>query len=192
MGGCLTLMALAKGQADRFAGCVLSAPMFGVRTGKTSPAAARMMARLNSLFGRAGGYVQNDPGRPFDDTFEGNPLTHDRRRYARQHAQLKACPDLALGAPTWGWLDFAFQATDELARAGSLDGVKLPVVVCSASEDKLVDNASQKAVTDRLPDGRFVPVAGAEHEILMETDDIRASFWAEFDALAEKTAPSRS
>lgn len=189
MGGCLTLLALAKGRAGRFAGCVLSAPMLAVRTGKTKPNTARLRARFHGLIGQGGNYVQNNPGKPFDDSFEGNPLTHDRRRFARQHDQLKACPDLALGAPTWGWLEFALNATAELARPGALREVTLPVVVCSAADDKLVDNQGQKAVADGLPQGRFIVIPGAEHEILMETDDIRALFWAEFDALADKQAP---
>lgn len=192
MGGCLTLLALAKGQARRFAGCVLSAPMLAIRTGDVPVAAARVLAKVNCLLGKAGGYVRDDPGKPFDETFEGNPLTHDRARYARQHAQLKACPDLALGAPTWGWLDFAFQATGALSRPGALSSVALPVIILSAAEDKLVDNSGQEIIAAQLPKGRFVSVPGAEHEILMETDDLRARFWTQFDALADQVAPRPS
>ena len=183
MGGCLTLLALARGQAHRFAGAILSAPMFGVRTGKTRPAVAKGMAIWQCLTGRGGRYVQDDPGKPFDRTFEGNVLTHDAARFSRQRDQIDACPDLALGAPTWGWLAFAFKATAVLARPGALRDVQIPVVVCSAGEDALVDNVAQQAVTEALPQGRFVVVRGAAHEILMETDDLRDQFWAEFDAL---------
>jgi len=186
MGGCLTLLALAKGQAPRFAGAVLSAPMFGVRTGNTAPPVAKAMALFQRLTGRGGRYVRDDPGKPFDRTFEGNVLTHDPARFSRQYDQIEACRDLALGAPTWGWLDFAFRATDELARPGALASVTIPVTVCSAGEDALVDNVAQQAVTEALPNGRFVVVRGAAHEILMETDDLRAQFWTEFDALAAK------
>lgn len=188
MGGCLTLLALAKGQAARFAGAVLSAPMFAIRTGRTPHLVARIMAAFHTFTGGAGGYVNDEPGAPFDRTFEGNVLTHDPVRFARQHDQIDAAPDLALGAPTWGWLDFAFKATAELARPGSLSAVTIPVTVCSAGEDALVDNVGQRAVAEALPNGRFVVVRGAAHEILMETDDLRAQFWTEFDALASKVA----
>lgn len=189
MGGCLTLLALAKGQAERFAGAILSAPMFGVRTGETPLAVAKAMALSHCLTGRAGRYVRDDPGKPFDRTFEGNVLTHDAARFSRQYDQIEACRDLALGAPTWGWLDFAFRATAALAAPGALKDVQIPVVVCSAGEDALVDNVAQQAVTEALPQGRFVAVRGAAHEILMETDELRAQFWAEFDALAARLAP---
>ncbi len=65
----------------------------------------------------------------------------------------------------------------------------IPVVICQAEQEKLVDNAAQDEVARRLPDGRLVVVKGALHEILMETDERRAVFFAEFDALADRHAP---
>ncbi|MDZ4319630.1 MAG: alpha/beta hydrolase, partial [Phenylobacterium sp.] len=57
---------------------------------------------------------------------------------------------------------------------------------------KLVDNAAQDQVARSLPDGRLVVVKGALHEILMETEDKRAVFFAEFDALAGRVASGSS
>ena len=189
MGGCLTLLALALGER-RFAGAVLSAPMLGLNLGKVTPTAARALARFNITLGRAGGYTLGDPGKPFDDTFEGNILTHDRARFSRYRAQVAANPDLALGAPTWGWLDFALRATDTLSQPVRLRSVTIPVEIVSAAEDSLVDNAAQAAAVRNLPQGRLITVAGAFHEILMETDDMRNIFLRVFDALTGK-APSK-
>ena len=191
MGGCLTLLALAKGQADRFAGAILSAPMLGVRVGRY-PKAVRLLVGLNRLMGRAGGYCMGDPGKPFDDTFDDNVLTHDRTRFARARAQIAANRDLALGAPTWGWLDFALRAADFFARPANLASVTIPVVICQAEQERLVDNAAQDHVARSLPDGRLVVVKGALHEILMETDVRRAAFWTEFDGLVAEVTRSSS
>ena len=188
MGGCLTLLALAHGQASRFAAAFLSAPMLGVKVGRY-PKAVGLMVAANRLLGRGGGYVLGDPGKPFDDTFDGNVLTHDRARFVRARAQVAANRDLALGSPTWSWLHFALKARDEFVRPGALDGVTIPVVICQAEQEKLVDNAAQDEVARRLPDGRLVVVKGALHEILMETDERRDVFFAEFDALADRYAP---
>lgn len=185
MGGCLTLLALAKGQAPRFAGAVLSAPMLGLRVGRY-PKAVRLLAGWNRLTGRGGDYCMGDPGKPFDDTFDDNVLTHDRVRFARGRALIAAHRDLALGAPTWGWLDFALRAAAVFARPSNLASVTLPVIICQAEDEKLVDNAAQDQVARSLPQGKLVVVKGALHEILMETDDKRAVFWAEFDALSAK------
>jgi lysophospholipase len=188
MGGCLTLLAMASGE-HRFAGAILSAPMLGVRTGGRSPATVRMLVQLSKLLGRGKRYVLNDPGKPFDDVFDTNVLTHDRRRFARACAQLAAEPKLALGAPTWGWLDFALKATAELARPERLAHITAPVIILSAEHDKLVDNAAQQAAARHLPQGKFINVPGAYHEILMETDPMRNFFMKAFDALTGRVAP---
>jgi len=188
MGGCLTLLALAEGER-RFAGAVLSAPMLGLQLGKFSPGTASLLTQASLAFGRGARYALGQAGKPFDDTFEGNVLTHDARRFARHRAQIRAHPDLALGAPTWGWLDFALRATALLARSERLHAVTAPVEIVSAGEDKLVDNAAQAAAARNLPQGRHIIVPGAYHEILMETDDMRNIFLRVFDALTGKTAP---
>ena len=188
MGGCLTLLALAHGE-KRFGSAVLSAPMLGLQFGKYSVMAAGAMASLTSTVGASGRYMLGQPGSPFDDTFEGNALTHDEVRFARHRAQIRACPDLALGAPTWGWLDFALKAMAYLSRPDRLRGVTIPVEIVSAGEEKIVDNAAQAAAARNLPQGRLITAPGAYHEILMETDDMRNIFLRVFDALTGKTAP---
>jgi lysophospholipase len=189
MGGCLTLLALARGGGGGFAGCILSAPMLGIPTGVIPLPLARLAARLNRLFGRAAQYVPGGPGAPFDDLFDGNILTQDRQRFARHRAQIAACPDLALGAPTWGWMDAAFRGMARLARPEQLKSVTIPVIICSAQRDRVVDRAAQRRAARLLPRGRFVEVPGAYHEILMETDERRAFFWWAFDDLARELAP---
>jgi lysophospholipase len=189
MGGCLTLLAMAGGE-ERFAGAIFSAPMLGIQTGGRSLAAARMLVRVAKLFGRGRRYMLNDPGKPFDDAFDTNVLTHDRRRFARACGQLAAEPKLALGAPTWAWLDFALKATADLARPERLSHITVPVIIVSAEDDKLVDNAAQQAAARHLPQGKFINVPGAYHEILMETDPMRNIFMKALDALTGRVAPT--
>src|SRR5690606_10753393 len=125
------------------------------------------------------------PGQPFGGDFKSNVLTHDRRRYERNLAQLKTNEDLALGSPTWGWLEFAFAAIRWLKTAPQVAKIDIPVWALGAEHEKLVDNADQLVVMARIPKGRWLEVPGSYHEILQETDDIRAVFWREFDALAD-------
>ena len=188
MGGCLTLLALAHGE-KRFVSAVLSAPMLGLKFGKYSVATAGAMVGFTNAVGAGSRYMLGQPGAPFDETFEANTLTHDEARFERHRAQIRAHPDLALGAPTWGWLDFALKAMAYLAKPERLRGVTIPVEIVSASEDRIVDNAAQTAAARNLPQGRLITVPGAYHEILMETDDMRNIFLRVFDALTGKTAP---
>jgi lysophospholipase len=183
MGGCLTLLALAEGE-ERFAGAILSAPMLGVQVGAVPRLAARALASVMSALGR-GGHPVPGPS-PASTPFDSNVVTHDQARYARAEALIAACPDLALGLPTWGWLDFAFVATSRLAKGAGAARIDIPVIVVAAGDDKLVDNTALKAVTARLPLGRYVEIPGAFHELLQETDDVQAVFWREFDDLAAR------
>jgi lysophospholipase len=114
--------------------------------------------------------------------FEANLLTHDPRRYARNTQQVEQHPELALGPPTWGWLQFAFAATGELQRGDGPPKVTTPVTVVAAGADRIVDNNLVRLVASRFPHGRYLEIPGAYHEILQETDPIRAQFWQAFDA----------
>lgn len=180
MGGCLTLLALARGER-RFSAAILSAPMLGLKTGAIPLSVGRLLGAAARRVGMGGRPFQS--GGSDDAPFEANMLTHDRARYERAAAQVAANPDLGLGSPTWGWIDFAFSATVELQTGPGVMAITAPVTVVAAGEDRLVDNVAAKRVAARMPKGRFIEIAGAYHEILQETDAMRAAFWTAFDAL---------
>jgi lysophospholipase len=188
MGGCLVLLDLVFGDS-RFDGCVLSAPMLGLATGAAPELVARLVAWSMVAAGLGSSPVPGLGHDPLGDAFVQEGLTHDRARYLRYKGQLKAEPDLALGGPTWGWLDFALKAVGELSDPARLGRVAIPVTIVAAEHDRLVMNGASRRVADCLPRGRYVEIAGAFHELLIETDDIRARFWAAFDALADQVTP---
>jgi lysophospholipase len=185
MGGCLTALALAHGEDRQFAGALLSAPMLGLQTpGRPKPAAQALAWIMGRLKGSD--YILGQAGDPHGGPFEGNILTHDAARYARYMAQLKACPDLALGAGTWAWLAFAFAASAWLKRDPAVARIAIPVEVLGAGAEALVDNADQRTITARMPQGRWREIPGAYHELFQETDAVRAQVWAAFDELAAR------
>ncbi|HEY0435366.1 MAG TPA: alpha/beta hydrolase, partial [Phenylobacterium sp.] len=159
MGGGLTLLAMAHGE-NRFAGALLCSPMLGIRT-PFPLFASRALTSLSIVTGQAKRYTLGGPGKPFEDGFEGNALTHDRARFARMTSLIAAEPKLALGAPTWGWVDFALRTAAFLARPSALRDVTVPVTILSAGDDTVVDNAAQAAAARHLPQGQFLTVPGA-------------------------------
>jgi lysophospholipase len=189
MGAGLVMLALSGGE-KRLAGAMFTAPMIGLNAVRVLPKAAGLIARTAARCGLAGAYVQRHD--PFGQAFQGNVLTHDETRYERYMAQLKACPDLALGGPTWGWLDYALSAGAILSRPQAAQAVRAPFSIVAAGEDRLVLSASAERFARAAPDGRFVEVPGAFHEIMMERDDIRAVFWQEFDALVQRVTPQNA
>ena len=184
MGGCLTLLALAGGQQG-FSAAILSAPMLGLSLGRIPIWVARTLSALLTTIGTGGSPAVRSPA---DQGFETNILTHDRARWERNMAQVAAWPELALGDPTWGWLDFALRATRTLQTGPGVTQLTIPVTVVIAGEERLVDNAAARRVASRLSNGHLVEIPGAYHELLQETDDIRAAFWREFDELSGRVA----
>ncbi len=188
MGGCLCLMALARGEA-RVSAAILSAPMLSINAAKPMHGFAEPVTWLVAHLGWRAVYALGNAYDPAAVTFEDDKLTHDRARHDRTRAQIVATPELQLGGVTWGWVSSATRAIGWLSRTPLLARIEIPITVLAAGADLLVDNVGVRAVTARLPRGRYVEIPGAYHEILMETDDIRAVFWREFDDLA---APFRA
>jgi len=191
MGGALVAMALAVGER-RLSGAFLSSPMMGLAAARRLPLpAARLIAGGMLRAGKADDFVLKDGFEPMLGPFETNILTHDERRYERYRGQLRACPDLALGGVTWGWLAFALDCADVLARPSAARAADLPLTVVCAGEDHLVLNAPARRYVERTPQGRYAEIAGAYHEGLMETDARRTLVWREFDELAERVTSGR-
>jgi len=183
MGGCLSMLVLAHGET-RYSAAIFSAPMLGIKGFK--PWLGRMIGGTMTTLGLSNSYGLGGAADPFTATFESDILTHDRTRYDRSRAYILADRDLALGAPTWGWIKSAFESVHWLHTAPDVTRIKTPITIVGAAEEKLVDNEGQKIVAGRIPGARYLEIAGAYHEILMETDDIRAQFWAEFEALVKR------
>ena len=181
MGGGLTLLALVEGEG-RFDAAILSAPMCDIDTGAIPPLLGRVLARLMTLVGRGQTYAA-PPSDALSETFDTTVLTHDVARWQRTLRLYQAHPDLVLGSVTWGWVDFALQLADRLRRPDAVEAVRIPFVIATAEQERLVRNGAAEAVAARAPAGRHLVVAGAYHEILMETDPCRAVFWDAFEAL---------
>ena len=189
MGGCLELLVLAKGE-KRFDAAFLSAPMLAISTGPWPAWLAMRIVQVSQWLGRGADYALPTYN-PAGDRFGFDRLTHDRSRYDRYKAQLRACPELAIGALTWGWLDFALKAGAAIAAPGVLEAVDIPVSIVAAAHDHLVLNSADRDAARRLPRGSYEELDGAFHEILMEADPVRNRVFAAFDLLAGKvTSPS--
>lgn len=179
MGGAIALAAIAE-QLVEVEAAAFVAPMWGLRTRVFG---IRYLVWAMRVMGRSGDFAQQ-PGPP--ESFETNIVTHDRKRWQMQRDLVDAAPDLGLGPITWGWLGAALNILSTFARARRIRNIDIPVLVASAAEEKLVDNSAHERICAWLADCDHITVEGARHEILMETDERRAVFWAAFDRLLER------
>lgn len=190
MGAALNLMTLVKGET-RIAGALFTNPMLRVKTGKHSLWAVNFQTDWQVNHGRASDYVPELFDDPFEHTFEDDALTHDAARYEIWREQLFACPHLAVGTPTWGWLSFALKVGETLLRDKNKAAkrVRTPVVMIASGDDRIVNKQPVKQFSRRLGKAQYIEVAGAEHEILIEAEEYRREAFHQFDALVDEVAP---
>ena len=86
-----------------------------------------------------------------------------------------------------GWLGAALKSMSRLQGRGYAEDIVTPLLVVGAGRDKVVHTQAIRDYVKRLPRARYVEIAESEHEVLMETDTVRAHFWSEFDGFIEQT-----
>ena len=60
--------------------------------------------------------------------------------------------------------------------------VRVPALIFGAGLDHIVDTSAAEKFAAALKVGTYILIPDAQHEILQEGNDIRARFWATFDA----------
>ena len=181
MGAAICLDAARQG-ALPVSRLVALAPMLGLTIIERPRAAANLASLLFWLgFGRAfvpGGGDTAIATKPF----EGNRLTGDPDRYARNSRLSASARHLSIGDPTIAWVRAAFGLMARLNAPNAAREVRVPTLVIAAGRDRVVSTPAIERFAARLKTGQALILPTARHEILMESDAIRAQFWAAFDA----------
>jgi lysophospholipase len=182
MGGHILLRYLHD-HPRRFVCAVLCAPMIEINTGKYSPATVALLTSLLNLYRPSKRFIFGIEQRePLELRFEDNALTSDRGRFERNQNLLRQQPFLRINGPTFGWLGAAFRSIRRMRKKSYAGDILTPLLVFGAGQDSIVRTEAIRALCQMIPNARYVEIEAAKHEILMETDAIRAQFWAEFDA----------
>lgn len=173
MGGCIGLRALTEGLEVRAA--AFSSPMWGLPLTRSTALAARLLGGAARLARRADRPV---PGERPDFAlatlaFDDNEVTTDREMFAYMQQMVQAHPELALGAPTLGWLAAALAEMAALAR---LPAPEVPAYAGVGGREKIVSPEAVMAQMARWPGGRCETYPGAEHELMMEAPAHRTRF----------------
>jgi lysophospholipase len=181
MGGHLALRYMHDHPAV-FAAAVLIAPMLDVWTDHYPPTIARAMAASAYWLGLAEHFI---PGGSHwhraDIRFEGNRLTSDPHRFQDEAKWLARHPALALTGPTYGWVHATFASIDLCSDPAYARAITTPVLMVAAGEERVVRNDAQVRFAAIMARCQRVEIAEARHEILKETDAVRARLWAAFD-----------
>jgi lysophospholipase len=194
MGGNILLRSAARAGLwfDKIA---LSAPMVRLnqKVLPTSRGIAKVVSATASLVGAATAYVSNgndDYGETW--LYEGNALTTDRERYARNNAVVAAKPALGLGSPTYGWMRAAFRSMKLITSQAHVKAIRVPILFVLGGDDTIADSPFVEDYAARLKLSRAITIPYARHEILQERDDLRQQFWAAFDAFTGSSVSGQS
>jgi lysophospholipase len=190
MGGNIMLRSAAM-SGVWFEKIALSAPMVQLNPKALPPgpksaviSVVESVCRLGGaqLYHRGGSddYGENAP-------FQGNAVTTDPERYARNNAVVAAEPSLGLGSPTFGWLRAAFRSMSSIARPEHMTAVRVPILFAVAGNDPIAHSPAIEDYATRLKLAAHITIAHARHEILQERDELRDQFWSAFDAFVGVT-----
>ena len=161
---------------------VFSAPFFGMPL--KHPVRDEMLLSLMMLFGQGKRYVfGKGPYKPVD--VQENLLSHDSVRMQRMNNINLANPAIRLGGPTFRWAYLCLIAIKHLPKM--LPRIETPVLVLEAEQEQIVNNKTLEKLTALFMHGSLKKIAGAKHEILFETDDIRSPVLQQIQAFFTST-----
>jgi lysophospholipase len=181
MGG-HNLLRMMHDRPNAFAKAVLTAPMLRAGTRGVPRWIALTALALQNALGNGDEWIWGmDKRDPATMDFTRQLVTTDRARFQRTQDFIKAHPDIRLAGPTWHWLAAANASMAEVTAPGYAEAIVTPVLIVGAGRDRIVETSAERQFAPRLPHGQYLELADAEHEILMENDDIRARFWKAFD-----------
>jgi lysophospholipase len=168
-----------RGEFDR---AVLCAPMVDLRLSPMPRWLLRLLVRLYCTFGLSTRFAW-----PVKDygararRFPGNRLTSDPARFRDMLYWIERNPDLAIGPPTFGWLRAAFESMTLISDPAYARAIDTPILIISASDDRVVNNAAQERLVKLLSSASLVSIKGARHEVLKERTAIRNLLFDQFD-----------
>ncbi|MDZ7588922.1 MAG: alpha/beta hydrolase [Parasphingorhabdus sp.] len=174
LGGHILLRALAERELSPDA-AIFAAPMILPEGNGLPPRIAHGLAQAMCALGRAEKFAWKRSLKPLEPESERQKLlTHDFGRYAQEHDWLERRPELALGPPSWRWVERAYASGRALCRQHSLRNIATPALFFATPEDRLVDSGAIVQATESIPAAKLhLFDHDCAHEIFRESDNVR-------------------
>jgi lysophospholipase len=167
---------------------VITSPLLNFNYGSWPAPLAFLLSAMALAAGLGASVIPGYKKGPFLlSSFDGNPLTSDRRRWERDGRLLKEHPQLGAGGPTYSWLNAALRSIKQLGSGAHRAGLNCPVLMVLAGRERIVDNRATEDFIRKVPGIASVTINLSLHEILMENDAVRAEFFAAFDSFTKSS-----
>lgn len=167
----------------KFEKAVFTSPLFGLRFWLLGEAQVRRMVKNAFAKGREKDFVPGHGkyGWKAKSFLTRGRLTSDKDRFSDTAWFFDENPALAIGGVTYGWLGAALKTTSMIQQSDLARKIRIPMLFVLAGQERVVDSGSAEAFIARIPTASMVKLQDARHEILMERDEIRDTFWKLFD-----------
>lgn len=180
--GAAVLLEYVHGGGAEFKRLLLSTPMMEI-WGLALPQVTRVFADTLDMLGLGAAFIPGGRRTSLEQQpFATNRLTSDPVRYARNGGVLDAAPELAIGDPTIGWVNAAFRQMRRFADPEFPRSLRTPMLLIAAGRDEIVENDAIERFAQQLDIATLITIPGARHELMMERDELRAQFFAAFEA----------
>lgn len=188
----LTQVVALPTAVNMFQRMVLISPFYKFDIGDAKELIIRIFAKFLSWFGMGKLKATFLEGGPKElKTFDpDNLISTDRGRMEREQNIIKANLNLALGAPTFGWLNAAFDSIAKIKKPNFAAKVKTPILMIMGTDDYLVSQQAMQDVSRQISGAGLIKIDGGRHELLMENDKIVAQTWAAIDKFLPGTYDS--
>ena len=170
MGGCIGLRTLMQGADIKAA--VFTGPMWGITIAPYLRPLAWAIPRVAEALGQG---KRLSPFTSIDSyltaaPFENNMLTTDADMwdYMRRHIETEA--QFGLGGPSLTWLKTALTECKAIAAKPA---PVIPALCFVGANERIVDTTAIRTRMTAWPGGKLLVVDRAEHEVLMEGENIR-------------------
>ncbi len=177
--GALVALAAAPHLSNRISRMALAAPFVGLRHERLPIGLIKPLARLACLTGMGRLSTGEDRNHRY---FEGNPMTSDAARFARNSGIFAAYPQLAVGPPTFRWLHEMLKAADRASLQEHMTQITIPTLILSPVLDSIIPYSVQEELSRNFRAGQLVTINGARHEIFQERSVYRAQALAAIEA----------
>ncbi len=170
-----------------FKTAILSTPMFGIKDLGVLPfwLSMPLLKLLNTIMGHSYAFGQHDWVAQERES-EDLALSGDPVRAKVHDSWLSADPSLRLGGVTFGWLYHALASCRAIQSPQFTQSIETPCLIALAGKENLVDNNAIRKLAQNLPNATLLELPESGHEILMEADNVRNSFFEAFDEFVKK------
>ncbi len=175
MGGAVASLYLEQEQ-HCISAAVFSSPMI-------APSVRPFPSFLAALLSSAGSLLGKGKHPPFfmkpysgPEDFSTSCAT-DPERFAWYDAVKASVPVFRNSVPSYRWSGEAVRVTRQILAPGAPEKICCPILLFSADIDFSVCREPQEAFIRRLPEGRFIPVPEARHEIFRSVNKVLFPWW---------------